>query len=292
MVKRWELMDMRLNEDIEWLNPEKVNLENRAKVVLYSKHKKAYDFAKDYCKNKKVLEIGCGAAYGTKIISKLSYYTVGMDSDISAVKFASEPDSPRNLHFLCGNPLSGFPFCDNNFDVVIFFQVIEHISPKNVQSFLPEIKRVAKPGGKIFITTPNKALRLSPLRKPWNKYHKKEYNYNELTSVLNSNFEKFGIYGITAKREILDIKKRRVKQNPFNIYLKKPLISVPRKVIEKKYFEKLQKLKKTIIPKHDRNIKNDLSKPGNLNKKYSIDDFILTEEEINKSMDFLAVCEG
>lgn len=48
------------------------------------------------------------------------------------------------------------PFGENSFDVVIFAEVIEHLTMDPVAALL-EIKRVLKPGGRLILTTPNVA---------------------------------------------------------------------------------------------------------------------------------------
>jgi ubiquinone/menaquinone biosynthesis C-methylase UbiE len=48
-----------------------------------------------------------------------------------------------------------FPFDDNFFDVIIFDQVIEHISLKEIDFCLSELQRVLKKEGKMILITPN-----------------------------------------------------------------------------------------------------------------------------------------
>jgi 2-polyprenyl-3-methyl-5-hydroxy-6-metoxy-1,4-benzoquinol methylase len=71
-------------------------------------------------------------------------------------------------------PFSGLQ--DNAFDVVVSFQVIEHI--RNDRQYIKEIYRVLKPGGKALITTPN--IKMSLSRNPW---HIREYTAVELSDL-------------------------------------------------------------------------------------------------------------
>lgn len=49
--------------------------------------------------------------------------------------------------------VDSLPFPDKNFDIVISLAVIEHIT--NVSNYMTEIYRILKPGGILYISTPN-----------------------------------------------------------------------------------------------------------------------------------------
>ena len=89
-----------------------------------------------------------------------------------------------------------FPYSDNEFDLVIMAEIIEHLlmDPCRV---LREIKRVLKPGGTLIITTPNVARLENVMRligganiyDPYSGYgpygrHNREYNLHELALLL------------------------------------------------------------------------------------------------------------
>ncbi len=95
------------------------------------------------------------------------------------------------MHF---PPLKYIAF--NSYDVVICFQVLEHI--KNDVEFLKDIYRVLKPGGILLLTTPNKEYTLSR-----NPYHVREYNYIELSNILSSIFDKVKVMGICGNKKIM-----------------------------------------------------------------------------------------
>jgi SAM-dependent methyltransferase len=104
-------------------------------------------------------------------------------------------------HFNVENDL--FPYADDEFDIVIFAEIIEHLlnDPCKV---LREIKRVLKPGGTLIVTTPNVA-RLENITRliageniydPYSGYgpygrHNREYNRHELVTLCQ--FEGFDV---------------------------------------------------------------------------------------------------
>jgi glycosyltransferase involved in cell wall biosynthesis/SAM-dependent methyltransferase len=92
-----------------------------------------------------------------------------------------------------------FPYEDDQFDVVLFCEIIEHLLSDPVHA-LSEIRRVLKPGGLLVLTTPNVA-RLDNVRKliagenvydPYSGYgpygrHNREYTPQDLFQLLSAN---------------------------------------------------------------------------------------------------------
>jgi ubiquinone/menaquinone biosynthesis C-methylase UbiE len=60
---------------------------------------------------------------------------------------------------------SNFPFADNQFDCVVSIDVLEHLHDD--QSFLHEVRRVLRPGGRAIVTVPNGDPKLLANRIKW-----------------------------------------------------------------------------------------------------------------------------
>jgi len=142
----------------------------------------------------RVLEIGCGEGRGVEILGDTGIQYTGVDK-IEEVISALAIEYPI-FDFIAMNipPLEGFE--NDIFDVVISFQVIEHI--KNDRRYLEEIRRVLKPGGKAYITTPNINMTLS--RNPW---HVREYTPEELREIAGSIFRKVEMRGIAGNEKVM-----------------------------------------------------------------------------------------
>ncbi len=162
---------------------------------------KAYIIAREYILGD-VLEVGCGEGRGIEhIIDKAANYTA-IDK-IEPVIAELRVKYPQGK-FIRGNipPLS--PFQDNSFDLVLSFQVIEHIEDDD--HFLKEIYRILKPGGRAMLTTPNRPKSLS--RNPW---HVREYTTTELTDLAKTIFAQVEMKGITGNEKVMQYYERNKK---------------------------------------------------------------------------------
>jgi SAM-dependent methyltransferase len=131
------------------------------------------------CTDRRVLEAGSGEGYGANMIADVATKVTGLDYDISAVEHV-RARYPR-VEMLHGN-LAELPLADNSVDVVVNFQVIEHLWDQG--QFLRECFRVLAPGGELLISTPNR-ITFSPGRDtPLNPFHTRELNAAEMTELL------------------------------------------------------------------------------------------------------------
>ena len=94
----------------------------------------------------KVLDFGCGSEPYKKWFPSATQY-VGVDYDKSLGD--SEHYLRDGVHFYGGIKL---PFDSNSFDVIVSFQVFEHV--KLLDQALSELIRVAKPGARFLLTIP------------------------------------------------------------------------------------------------------------------------------------------
>ena len=86
---------------------------------------------------------------------------------------------------------------DNSFDFAVSFQVIEHI--QDDKAFIREIHRVLKPGGKLFLSTPNRLMSLT--RNPW---HIREYTAAELTNLVSQVFKSVEMKGVYGNEKVME----------------------------------------------------------------------------------------
>lgn len=152
-----------------------------------------------------LLEVGFGSGYGAGFLSETIENVTATDISEDTLAFASTLYQKVNFRIASGTSL---PFENNSFDCVISFQVIEHIHDSVL--FLREVFRVLKPGGEVYLTTPNRRLRLFPFQHPWNSYHVREYSDNSLLNEIKRVFPNAHMKGVMARRDLMEMEKKRV----------------------------------------------------------------------------------
>ncbi|OZC43329.1 SAM-dependent methyltransferase [Rhodococcus sp. 14-2483-1-1] len=145
----------------------------------FRRHEVVYRALVERCRDCTVLEAGSGEGYGANMIADVATHVIGLDYDASAATHV-RARYPR-VTMLRGN-LDRLPFADSTVDVVVNFQVIEHLWDQG--AFLAEVHRILKPGGTLLISTPNR-ITFSPGRDtPLNPFHTRELDAAELTELL------------------------------------------------------------------------------------------------------------
>ncbi|MCM6776515.1 class I SAM-dependent methyltransferase [Nocardia sp. CDC159] len=145
----------------------------------FRRHEIVYARLLERCAGRVVLEAGSGEGYGANMIADVAARVIGLDYDTGAVEHVRAA-YPR-VEMIQGN-LAALPFEDGSIDVVVNFQVIEHLWDQ--AQFLRECLRVLRPGGTLLISTPNR-ITFSPGRDtPLNPFHTRELNAAELSELL------------------------------------------------------------------------------------------------------------
>ncbi len=186
--------------------------------LIYVLHTATYDFARPHVEGKEVLDFGCGTGYGTAGLAGVATRITGVDIAPEAVAHAQAHYQLPNLEFRTIGAIehSALPFEDDVFDVVVSFQVIEHV--RAVDRYLAEIRRVLRPGGVFLCVTPDRTLRLFPGQRPWNEFHITEYAPEGLRSVLATEFPDVELLGMTAGPAVLRAELSRYRRTRLLTY--------------------------------------------------------------------------
>lgn len=162
-------------------------IDNYSSSRLKDEHINRYIFAKNYCKNKRVLDIACGTGYGAYEISKVAEYVIGLDASCNAIAFAKEHYIEANLSYIHGDCAKKF-FEKQKFDVILSFETLEHLNSCQRNDFLTLLRSYLKDNGKLILSTPNKNFTSPFTKEPLNKFHKIEFTKKTLTIEIEQIF--------------------------------------------------------------------------------------------------------
>lgn len=207
--------------------------------LIYLTHTATYEFAKKFARGR-VLDLGCGAGYGTAMVSKAVDKAVGVDVDVATVAAANNKygDARTSFTHIQPSEQAPLPFANESFDTVLSFQVIEHV--KNPVTYLREAFRVLKPEGTLVLATPDRRTRLWRWQKPWNRHHFTEFTPNQIEGLLrvftaDVEIKRMILTGNAQKAEDARTKRMRLLTVPVTLpivpeLLRKKSLAVLRKV--------------------------------------------------------------
>lgn len=151
---------------------------------LVLEHLLRYRFAARFARGRKVLDVGCGTGYGAALLAEQARLVVGVDNAADAIAYAHENYRRRHLHYALAD-CRRLPLRDRAFDLVVMFEVIEHIAEQ--AECLGEIHRVLAPTGTLILSTPDVARPTKAIEE-FNPFHAKELTEAELRELLRPHF--------------------------------------------------------------------------------------------------------
>ncbi len=154
------LLSKKINVDTNIYNsirPKGVQWDNN---LFYARFIKLYGFAfavaeKMCSRTGDALDAATGLGYGAKILNMFFENVYGIDISDEALNYAKA--NYKGPIFKKGNVLN-LPFDDNSFEAVFSIETLEHLHRQAHNVYIKELVRVAKSGGVIFISTPNKPV--------------------------------------------------------------------------------------------------------------------------------------
>jgi SAM-dependent methyltransferase len=148
--------------------------------LIEAEHVVRYRWAASSAAGKRVLDAGCGTAYGTAMLAAGgAQEVVGVDL-AEGVLESVRAEMPDTVSLQSGD-LRDLDLEDGSFDLVVCFEVIEHF--EQPLPVLDQLVRVLAPGGTLLISSPNRGV--YPAGNP---HHYHEFTPSELTSELGARF--------------------------------------------------------------------------------------------------------
>ena len=186
---------------------------NKSGKVLEKEHLAHYEFALNYVNNKKVLDVACGSGYGTELLALKASKVIGIDISEEAINYARKHFKRENISFKGGDATKLNFLRDEEFDVIVSFETIEHIP--NYHQYLKEMHRLLRKGGIYLVSTPNKKDSSPNSEKPINPFHVIEFCLDDFKELLKKYFSEIKLYGRNPQIKLKKIIKRLLPQRVY-----------------------------------------------------------------------------
>lgn len=102
----------------------------------------------------KVLDVGCAAGSFLGLFCPKGVSGLGVDLSKAQVDYANRKYGSGSIRFEAGD-VRRLDLEPASFDCIVMSEVIEHIEYAEALDVLKSLRRLLRPGGKLFVTTPN-----------------------------------------------------------------------------------------------------------------------------------------
>jgi SAM-dependent methyltransferase len=219
----------------------------------YRRHLVVYEWIAARTVGKRVVDMACGEGYGSEVLSRGAAFVVGVDANPEAHEHARLRYVRQNLRFERDLVETFREECD----AVVFLQTIEHV--QNAGEILEHFKSMLAPGGVAYVSTPN-VLTLAPpgAERSENPWHVKEYRAEEFRELCAAHFDQVELWGLFHARK-LALHAAALKLG----------------------WDRLHRLLGITRPFYDR-----------FTPAIAVSDFALRSGQLDRALDFVAVCRA
>jgi SAM-dependent methyltransferase len=167
-------------------SPERFDPAAMAGGLMEAEHRARYWWAGQWVEGKRVLDAGCGVGYGSRMLAQRRPDSLAA-VDISEEALAEARGLLGDDFELQRADIRDLPFDSESFDVVVCFEVIEHVERQ--AEAIAEFKRVLRRDGMLLISSPN-----SDVYPPGDPHHVREYSPEELRAELLAEFDTVSLH--------------------------------------------------------------------------------------------------
>jgi 2-polyprenyl-3-methyl-5-hydroxy-6-metoxy-1,4-benzoquinol methylase len=163
----------------------------------YAIHAQRYEFAAGFASGQRVLDVGCGAGYGSALLARRgAAHVTAIDLSETALAEARRVFPRPNLRFVPGNAeqLDRIADLGRDFGLIVNFENIEHLP--NPRALLQRVPELLGAGGVFLCSSPNGAIsQRGPNGRLLNEYHVHEFTAEEFRALLGEFFGQVVLHG-------------------------------------------------------------------------------------------------
>jgi SAM-dependent methyltransferase len=157
----------------------------------FRRHLAVYEWIAARVAGKRVVDMACGEGYGSDVLARAAASVVGVDANPEAHEHARLRYVRPNLRYERDLVES---FAEPS-DAVAFLQTIEHV--QDAGAILEHFKSMLIPGGVAYVSTPNLlTLALPGAEKSDNPWHVREYRAAEFRELCETHFDRIEMLGL------------------------------------------------------------------------------------------------
>jgi 2-polyprenyl-3-methyl-5-hydroxy-6-metoxy-1,4-benzoquinol methylase len=227
-----------------------------AENYWYRRHLVVYEWIGARVAGQRVLDMACGEGYGSEVLWRSAASVVGVDANPEAHEHARLRYERQGLSFERGMVENWRPEpAAGSFDAVVFLQTIEHV--QDPAAVLEHFRSLLAPGGTAYVSTPNVLTLAAPGEaRSGNPWHVREYRAREFEALCRAVFGEVQLYGLFHARKL------RVHERALALG-----------------WDRVHRALRITKPFYDR-----------FTPAISTRDFALRTSELDRALDFLAVC--
>lgn len=150
--------------------------------VTRLRYRKLLDSFERYRKHNSIIDVGCGAGYFMSAASDKRWDVEGTEISDDAIKLVKQ----KRQRVIKGD-IASLDLQESKYDIATLFELIEHAV--NPEGIIEKLSYILRPGGLVYITTPNyNNIMRRLLGDRWEIFHKEHLFYftpRDLSQLLN-----------------------------------------------------------------------------------------------------------
>ena len=163
----------------------------------YRRHLVVYEWIARRVAGLRVVDMACGEGYGSGVLAERAREVTGVDANPEAHAHAAARYTRPGLRF----ERTLIDAYSEPCDAVVFLQTIEHV--ENPGAILEHFRSLTGPGGCVYVSTPN-VVTLAPqgAERSGNPWHVHEYRAEEFRALCERHFGSVELLGLHHARKL------------------------------------------------------------------------------------------